>query len=382
MRRGYATVSGIAALATILACGSTRPPPLGDGAGGSSRSSGGFGDGGTRPPGCGTKDDGSSCECIDAVLTADPTTIYFVLDRSGSMTHDGKWDSVRTAAARLAGDIGSRASFGAAIFPGDVQVSCSPGVEVMSVRPGDPPGTSNGPTVKALVDATNVPAQGGTPTAATLAAVLPTLRAIPGKTFVILATDGAPNCNPDARCSADLCVDNLSSLSGCPVGGPPNCCAPGASTGGPENCIDDALSASAVSDLAAAGFPTYVIGLGTDATDGAVLDQLAVAGGTALPTSPKYVLAADVSVDALVATLKKVAAKITGACTYELKNAPADPNAVNVYLDEVVVPKDPTSGWTLEGTKLTLLGSTCARVENGDVLDVRIIVGCPTVLPR
>ena len=53
-----------------------------------------------------------------------------------------------------------------------------------------------------------------------------------------------------------------------------------------------------------------------------------------------------------------------------------------MYLDEVVLPQDPVDGWKIEGKTVTLLGAACDKVLAGDVLDVRIIAGCPTVGPR
>ena len=40
------------------------------------------------------------------------------------------------------------------------------------------------------------------------------------------------------------------------------------------------------------------------------------------------------------------------------------------------------AGWSIAGTTITLVGSTCARVQSGEALDVRIIVGCPTIAPH
>ena len=54
---------------------------------------------------------------------------------------------------------------------------------------------------------------------------------------------------------------------------------------------------------------------------------------------------------ALLANRKKMAAKIVATCEFPLKAAPADPNLVNVYLDEVVLPKEPVNGWKIDGTK-------------------------------
>lgn len=373
-------VLAVLAVAAAPSCGNGKPPPAGDNHASSGGTSGGFGTGTGKPAGCGVDQAGAFCDCVDVPLVAEPPNIYYVLDRSGSMSHDNKWTNARDAVTALTKAIGSHAHFGAAIFPSGAE-SCGAGNEVMSVRPGDPVGDPNAmtPTADALFEAMLVPPQGGTPTTATLQYVLARVMPLPSKTYVVLVTDGAPNCNPAANCTADLCADNIAMVSGCPKGGPPNCCAPPNGV----NCIDSDASAKAVADLAAAGFPTYVIGLATSAMESDVLDQLAVAGGTAnTGGGTKYFLANDVSSQGLLAILRKVAGKIAGACVQRLKAPPMDPTLVNVYVDGVVVPQDPTNGWGLQGDTVTLVGDTCARVESGDALDVRIIAGCPTVKPR
>jgi len=81
----------------------------------------------------------------------------------------------------------------------------------------------------------------------------------------------------------------------------------------------------------------------------------------------------------MLTAFKKIAAKIAGTCSYTLQDAPADPNLVNVYMDDIIQPKDPVNGWTIDGKTVTLVGQACAQVQEGDVLSVRIIAGCPTV---
>jgi hypothetical protein len=161
-----------------------------------------------------------------------------------------------------------------------------------------------------------------------------------------------------------------------------NCCAPPA--GVFESCLDSAATTSAVAALKAAGIPVYVIGLpGTSNPIYAnLLDQLAVVGGTALPTSPKYYRVDSTNSDVLLNALKKIAAKIVATCEFKLTMPPAQANQVNVYFDEIVVPADPVNGWKIDGQTVTLLGDSCKKVLGGDVLDVRIITGCPTVEPR
>ena len=72
----------------------------------------------TKPPGCGQKDDGSFCDCVDVPLFAEAPNIYFVLDRSGSMAEDNKWGQVRQIVAQILRGLGPRANFGATLFPG------------------------------------------------------------------------------------------------------------------------------------------------------------------------------------------------------------------------------------------------------------------------
>jgi hypothetical protein len=382
--------AGLSAFAAVLAlvagCGSERPPPAGT-SGYSppvvSGSSGGFADSGThKPPGCGTKADGTFCDCLDVPLFAEAPNIYFVLDRSGSMTEDNKWGQVRQTVAQIVRGLGPRANFGATLFPGfDDSQACAAAVAAMPISPGDPPGATDGPTTKKLLTVTQSPPSGGTPTAEALRGVLPLLRAAKGKTFVILATDGGPNCNAAASCQAATCQPNIEGVQGCSIGGP-SCCEP--PSGFRESCLDSDATKSAVIALKAAGIPVYVVGLpGTSApVYASLLDELATAGGTAQPTSPKYFKVASANDNTLLTSLKKIAAQITATCEFKLTDTPAQANQVNVYLDELVLPKDPVNGWKIEGPTVTLLGDACNKVLAGDILDVRIITGCPTVEPR
>ncbi len=376
-----------AAMALVAGCGSQRPPPAGDSSFTPSQAvggSGGFQDGGVtnKPPGCGQKADGTFCDCVDTPLFSDPPNMYFLLDRSGSMQENNKWGAVRLVVAQILRGLGPRANFGATVFPGFDSDQCSMPKEVLPISPGDPPGAQDGPTTRRLLTASNVAPSGGTPTAQALRAALQSLQGAKGKTFVILATDGGPNCNSNEACGVDLCQPNIENAPGCPPGGSPNCCSP--PVGVYESCLDSAATQSAVAALKTAGIPVYVIGLpGTgNPIYASLLDQLAVAGGTALPTSPKYYRVDSTNSDVLLTALKKIAAQIVATCDFKLTMPPAQANQVNVYFDEVVVPADPVNGWKIEGQTVTLLGDSCTKVLAGDVLDVRIITGCPTVEPR
>lgn len=374
----------VSAFAIVVGCQSSEPlPPASDSTGPPSNSvggGGGFGaDEDAGAPHCEANPDGSYCDCVDVPLFGDPPNLYFVLDRSGSMGVDDRWNQVRITVASILRALGPRANFGATVFPGFGNDMCSPPVEVLPISPGDPAGV-NGPAAKRLLSATFGTPSGGTPTAEALRFVLPKLTATAGKSFVILATDGGPNCNEAASCDVDQCQPNIDDYPGCPSAGPTNCCMP--PNGTPASCLDGAPTLQATAALASAGFPVYVIGIpGSDAYAN-LLDQLAVVGTTAQATSPKYYAVDAAGSKDLLGTLKKVAAKIVATCDYPLANTPANPSLVNVYLDDVVLPQDPVDGWKLEGSTVTLLGAACQRVLDGDVLGVRIVTGCPTVTPN
>ena len=245
----------------------------------------------------------------------------------------------------------------------------------MPVQPGD----AQGVTAGVFLAATSVVPKGGTPTAATLEALLPELSAFPQLTFAILATDGGPNCDATLSCGVADCTSNLDGAPGCPVDGPTNCCDPTTGVGG-QGCLDAAVTTQAVSALRAAGVETFVMGIPGSAPYAAVLDELAIAGGAARATEPYYYEVDTSDTGALGTAFAQIAAQATASCTFTLARAPASPGEVNVYVDGAVVPQGGASGWSLQGTKLTLEGSTCATVETGDASAVRVEEGCATVM--
>jgi hypothetical protein len=308
--------------------------------------------------------------------------VYFILDRSGSMTQDDKWNTIRSVVASAVSRLGPRIAVGAAVYPTPGGPTCGAGAEVFSVRQGTVPSTPGklSPTAWDLLTSVTTVAGGGTPTAATVRALTPELAALPGKTFVVLATDGGPDCNPNLACDASGCIPNIEAQTpGCTPTGP-SCCT--SQKAGAQSCLDGVETEAAVAELRAKGVPVYVIGVPGSGPYSDLLDKLAVAGGTARSGSPAYYRVDSTDTKAFSDALAKVAAEITATCALSLKSAPTDASLVNVYLDGVVLPEDPKDGWKLDGATITLLGAACDRVLSGDVLDVRVVEGCPTVLPN
>ena len=357
-----------------VGCGtSSRPPILGgdDYDGGSVSSSDASGtfvlDSG--PPVCPRGPDGGVCGCLDLPLLGDAPNLYFVLDRSGSMTTDNKWQTVRVAVADLIRKLGPRGRYGAAVFPDPRTNDCSAGLEVMAPRLGDAPAGTFGPTGQAFGFSTNFEAGGGTPTSSTLVALGTKLAALSGKTFVILATDGGPNCNDKTICDVTTCIPNIESSEGCTPNKAPNCC-----EGNNEACLDGDAAVNAVTTLKTAGIPTYVIGVPGSGPYASVLQRMALAGGTS-----RYYDVTTVDQAAFASAVSSIAAQITATCTFSLGQVPPDENMVNVYLDDVPITRD-ANGWKIEGSVVTLLGATCQKVLSGQALSVRVVAGCPTIL--
>src|SRR5262249_15143549 len=153
----------------------TRPPPLqahrkgGGGAGGAEITTS------TGPP---APDAPGVCGNVVHQIIVDAPNLYFVLDASGSMA-GAPYNTVRVAAVDLVRKLGPLVNVGGAVFPRYANVDpCHVGGEVFPVTPGDPITGEDGPTTTGFLKATLAAPAGGTPTAATLVALTPTLKAL------------------------------------------------------------------------------------------------------------------------------------------------------------------------------------------------------------
>jgi hypothetical protein len=430
-----------------------RAPPLVDDTpihdGGGTGGLGGAGGGGciddaVAPP---APDAQGLCGNTFLQATSDPPNIYFVIDRSGSMQEivDGrmKYDAVATASVALVRRLGSQINVGAAVFPGPLvnpDDGCAAGDQVFPTRPGDPLSTGacdiDGPATRAFSASISLPSGtlpiGGTPTAATLVRLLPTLSALPGRTVILLATDGGPNCNEAARCDASKCIPNIERYPSCTAD--VNCCGP--ALGGPGSCLDDVATLAAVDALARRGIRTYVVGIPGSAPYATLLDELARAGGTARPIGDSGATYYDVDrLTELDDILAAIGSTVVLSCHLHLDTPPREMSLVNVYLDRQLVEYGAPDGWVWtnfgdasaadsggvsEGGEtdamfedaqtpddastpiedagpdatvpdastrvprqdLDLLGASCARLMSGKVRQVQVVFGCPTVTPK
>jgi hypothetical protein len=347
----------------------------------------------------------------------DRPNLYFVVDASGSMSGEmnvpnsdnvipSRYDAARAAIRDVLLNVGHRVNYGAALFPAadpsGTGPSCPAGEEVFPTQPGDDVSYrisgEVGPVLNSLLTVLRRRAPSGlTPTAATIRELEAKLVSLPGKTYVILLTDGAPNCNATTPCSADACTINIE--GGCDPAKPTfNCCDPSVGQGY-LYCTDADPTIAAVASLAKKKIPTFVIGMpGTIAYQN-LLDDVAVAGGTARAAQPYYYPVN--GTDDLTQALQDIGLKVSVSCSVALAAPPPDANLVNVYFDKRVVKRDAANGWTWgtadagpkvsstdaearpDGggpTRIDIVGEACDELKRGDVIQLQVVAGCPSAV--
>jgi hypothetical protein len=251
-----------------------------------------------------------------------------------------RWSDARDAvyAAVLANQ---NFAWGLKLFPnGPDECGLDPDVEV-------PVGFGSGPALEAAIEPAGPPegALGaGTPTAAAIGAATAYLKkvttALPK--YIVLVTDGEPNCadNPLFGMSAEM------------------------------------IAVNTIADTAAAGFKTFVIGIGISGI--ATLNEMAIAGGRPRTGEPRF-YPADNRAE-LDAALETITRAVT-TCAFPLVTRPLDPDFVSVTAGSSLIPRDPTQveGWdyTMGGTAIEIHGSHCEALKTGKTLNVGVYFGCP-----
>src|SRR5690606_24704447 len=138
-----------------------------------------------------------------------------------------------------------------------------------------------------------------------------------GDKYVLLATDGGPNCNSDNTCDRMRCtpwLDGQGSEEN-------NCCA-----GAGEYCLDDESVLETIEALRKADIPTFVVGIPGTERYAPYLDAFAEAGG--VPSDGEhayYAVPADGGVQGLVDVLHEITQLLVRSCEVELASRPRDP---------------------------------------------------------
>jgi hypothetical protein len=353
--------STVVSLTTVFffACGST-PAAVGGGSqggggvggsvtintglganGGSGSGSGGTGTSGASPTAdanCGSQTSGTSRVPADVLL---------VLDRSASMDYStsadsncrggatgctARWPALTSAVTSTLNATASSINWGLKFFS-------SPGGGVCTVNSGAdvPISATSVPTIESQIAATQ-PAN-DTPTAQAITAATAYLKQVndSNNKFILLATDGEPNCSAGNNTASNV-----------------------------------PATVTAITAAKAAGFAVYVIGIGPSVGN---LDSFAQAGGTGTyfpATTPQALTDAFTAISRAVTT-----------CTFVLATTPPDLNNVDVYLDGDLVPQSSSDGWSYGANNQTVVlkGSYCTQITSGQASKVQVLFGCPGQAP-
>jgi len=250
-------------------------------------------------------------------------------------------DQVRSVISNVAQDLDDNDGLGMMFFPAGAtqNLQCIGGSVVEDIA------DDNGQAISNAFASTGP--GGGTPTAATLQVARAHLRnrLTQRPQAVVLATDGAPNCNAANDISSCVCSQDS------------NCTHPYA-------CLDDDATVNAVNDLANDGVATFVIGIPGSELFAGVLDAMAVAGGTATNGTHHYY---DTSSESdLEQALRGIGQRIA-QCRFELQNEPLS-SSLTVRVNGQTVVRDPgrVDGWDYVGARtIEFFGPACQALASG-----------------
>ena len=345
-----------AVVATTIACGS-KTGLLIDGIASSSATPSGA-DGGvvvTTDPDAGTMMMNVPCMNGTFMLTPAQSAVMFVIDRSGSMGFgiDGnamppanhpRWNQLASALSPVLTSIEGTVQLGAKAFPDPFDPNTQdPTAACGAVDPIDvQPGLGNAEAIMSIFKTTTP--NGGTPTGAAITAAAQALSAASTRAvtrFMVLATDGAPNCNPVGK-DRNTCVCTTVMQADCSDPNFPD---------GAYDCLDDTPTIGAIrTAYNDQKIPTFVIGIGEQERPEytATLDAMAVAGD-------------------LTQAFTQIQSSIT-QCTFVTPSVPANPDAISITLNGVPIKSDPThmDGWDYVDKsfgEIQLFGSACDIVQ-------------------
>jgi hypothetical protein len=325
------------------------------------------------PPDAGRDAPIDACSERSLVLTPIRPEIMFVVDRSTSMswslTGPGgpgptRWSILVDALRERLPVYDARSDMGLVMYPAEGGDRCSVASDpqlapaVMQAEP--------------ILDRVTTSSPGGrTPTASGLEAAERWFLSHPDISHVravVLATDGAPNCNEALDPRRCPCTAG----SGLPVG----------CMGDSQLCLDDARTLAVIERMAAREVPTYVIGIDGDPDPALsdVLREMALAGGRPNPLDPRRAYYSVRNAGDLSAAFDRIQASIV-SCSLAVELAGPTDRPVVVTLDGEVVPRDPsrTEGWEWSADReqtILLYGEACTRAQMGSPeLTLEILCG-------
>ena len=298
---------------------------------------------------------GSSCGQTNVQVMPEPPDVLIVQDKSLSMDQDAneqncntpgcsKWSQVSAAIDTVVQTTDSTVNWGLIFF--GTNSTCG-----VTSTPVVPVGTMTSQKVQAAF-AANQPSS-YTPTASAVDAAVTYMKTLTDTNpkYLLLATDGIPNCGMGSR---NMTAD------------------------------DSPAAEAAVGNAKAAGFPTFVVGIATSYDQMAIdtLNAMATNGG--YPQSGAATQYYDVTdTTSLEAALNKIVGMVA-SCTIPLTNVP--PNLSNVAVSAndssgkpVKIEQDPANGWSYTSSSMNAIqlnGTACSNLQSGAYSNFQFLYAC------
>jgi hypothetical protein len=332
--------------------------------------------------------------------------MLLVVDESGSMKKPpttgaaSKWSIMGQALSQALTKVQNEINFGLLLYPykegginpdsDSISESCAvPGEASAAVN--IPIGSGATAVQQIIQKVQSQSPAGGTPTAEALARAYDYYatgggRALPGTRWVLLATDGGPNCNTALTCEADRCTANLD--NNCASG---NCCKDYG-----HICLDDLATTSAIAKLASIGVKTFVVGIPGSEAYASSLNTFATAGkmpNNGANGEKYYPVSAATALDDLTKAFEAITSKLVTTCDIPLSATPqVGVEKINVAIDCKLQP--PLQGgmapdasdadgfyidYTTEPAHLKLVGLPCDSLTATGAHQVDVIAGCQSI---
>jgi hypothetical protein len=270
-------------------------------------------------------------------LSTTPADVLFVVDRSGSMNsptpdRNTRWNALVSAVRAVLPPLDASLYMGLIVYPEPDMCGIRASPHVPVVQP-------SASVIASYLASRSPPSTALTPTLGALQTAELYLRTNPSprRRFIVLATDGAPNCGSSVSQVVTQIARIRSTLN-----------------------VD-----------------TFVLGIpGGDLTLFPSLNAMAQAGGRARAGAAQFYEANSTST--LESALRAITAA-TASCTYGLSAAPTRPDLVSVQFDGTTVPRDPANGWSYADPSNRVIrfsGRACEQLNSGSVRTVNASFNC------
>jgi hypothetical protein len=301
----------------------------------------------------------SNCGTKTQTAKMIPPNIMLVMDRSLSMTNDvkdmqcpgatgnngncganSKWELTVPVLSQVITNTDAKVNWGM-FYLGNEPAMC--GVAAAPVVPIAP---MNATAITTSLTGNVFNGQLGTPTRRAIQGAVSYLTGLtdPNPKFILLATDGQPNCATATSLNTD----------------------------------DSMASEQAVADALAMGIPTFVVGIGNTGAV-ATMNRMAIAGGR--PQAGGATSYYQVDDAAALSTALGTIVGQTASCSFEIGPAPdgTTVKGLGVFGDGAPITMDPANGWSFKNADMTsiiLTGQVCDQVLSGTIHDVTVAFVC------